>query len=49
MLPPNATPEQIAYTREVMQQPMPEETPQIVIEHAEDVIASGGVKNVKIA
>ena len=30
MLPPNATPEQIAYTREVMQLPMLEDTPQMV-------------------
>ena len=39
MLPPNATPEQIAYTREVMQQPMPEETPHVVNVSGDYVLA----------
>lgn len=46
MLPPNATPEQRAFTQDVMRLQMPEESPQIVIENAVDVIATGGVKNV---
>ena len=39
MLPPNATPEQIAYTREVMQQQMPEETPHVVNVSGDYVLA----------
>lgn len=46
MLPPNATPEQRAFTQDVMRLQMPEDSPQIVIENAVDVIATGGVKNV---
>lgn len=46
MLPPNATPEQRAFTQDVMRLQMPDESPQIVIENAVDVIATGGVKNV---
>ena len=46
MLPPNATPEQRTFTQDVMRLQMPEESPQIVIENAVDVIATGGVKNV---
>lgn len=46
VLPPNATPEQKAFTLDAMRLQMPQEPPQIVIEHAVDVIATGGVKNV---
>ena len=46
MLPPNATPEQRAFTQDIMRLQMPEDSPQIVIENAVDVIATGGVKNV---
>ena len=47
MMPRNASAEQIAYARKVMELQMPEDSPQIVIENAADVIAAGGVKNVK--
>ena len=47
MMPRNASAEQIAYARKVMELQMPEDSPQIVIERAADVIAAGGVKNVK--
>ena len=46
MMPQNATAEQIAYARKVMELQIPEDSPQIVIENAVDVIATGGVKNV---
>lgn len=46
MMPQNASAEQIAYARKVMELQIPEDSPQIVIENAVDVIATGGVKNV---
>ena len=46
VLPENASAEQVAYASQMMQLPMDEEEPRILIEQAGDVIADGGTKNV---
>ena len=46
VLPENASAEQIAYASQMMQLPMDEDGPHILIEQAGDVIAEGGTKTV---